>query len=195
MTLLQNIGYILIGFIALVSIFLIILTFLEKKLRIRFMEGKYARNEFYIKKIAAIDLEKPRESLKILDNLAKSFFKEAFHISRAIEDSEFENFFIQKNNKKAVEFTDEMTKYLYSREEVTKEKLKELAILLAEIIGSNRIISKDEKEDLDKKSQDLEHKKKSNIPLVGKFIKSKESSKKNPKNNKPEDKGNPFKAN
>lgn len=153
MTILQNIGYILIGFIAIISIFLIILTLLEKKLQIAVQRGRHYRNEYYIGKIAKIKTENPKSAIKELDEISKAFFREAFNIQSSIENSQMENFFIEKNNRKASQFSSQMTKFLYSKEEITKEQIQELIILLAEIIGSNKIITKAEKEELDRKSK------------------------------------------
>jgi hypothetical protein len=152
MSLLSNIGYILIGFIALVSIFLIVLVLLEKKLHLRFLKGRDWKNHLYIEKIAKIDVNKSKESMVIFDKLIKSFFREAFHIQGNPEYSELEKIFIKKNNKKATEICNQMTQYLYSKEDITPEKLQSMIILMAEIISSNKIISKEEKEEFDRKS-------------------------------------------
>ncbi len=152
MSFLQNIGYILIGFIALVSIFLVIIAVIEKKLHIRFLKGRYWRNQFYIEKISKLDINKIGESLRAFDNIIKSFFAEAFHIKGNPEYSELEKIFSNKNNKKAKEICNQMTRFLYSKEQLSKEQFQNMIILMAEIISSNKIISKEEKEELDKKS-------------------------------------------
>jgi len=169
MALISNLSYILIGFVALVSIFLVVLTVLEKKLHLKFLRGKYARNEFYIEKIAKLNISKPVESLGILNNLAKGFFREAFHIKGSPEYSQLELFFKKRNNKKATEFSRKMTIFLYSKEPITKEQLQELVRILAEIISSNKIISREEQKDLDKKSQqDQTFLRKVHIPGISK---------------------------
>ena len=152
MAFIQNLGFILMGFIAIVSVFLIILALLEKKLHIKLLRGRYARNQFYIEKIARLDMNKPIESIKLLDKIAKTFFREAFRIQGTVENSELEVFFQKKHNRKATEFSQKMTRFLYSKETVEKESLQDLVKLLAYIISSNKIITKDEKEELDKKS-------------------------------------------
>jgi hypothetical protein len=164
MALIQNVGYILIGFIALVSVFLIILSMLEKKLHLKFLSGRYARNDYYIEKISKIDINNPKESLSLLDKTAKSFFREAFHLTNSLEDSELESLFIKKNNKKVIEFSRQMTLFLYAGQAPTKEKVQELLILLAEIISSNKIISKEHQKELDEKS-----KKSQNTPIIEKI--------------------------
>ena len=153
MTLIENIGYILVGCVAIVSIFLVILALMEKKLKIQIFHGRKARNQFYIEKISGISIETPEESLKALSKLAKSFFREAFHLGGSPDYSWLQNYFSQKNNKKATQFCTEMIKYFYSGQKITKELLQAQIALLAEIISSNRIVTKEEQKELDKKSQ------------------------------------------
>lgn len=152
MSLLQNLGYILGGFVVIVSIFLIVLAVIEKKLLIKLLKGKYTQNEQYITKISKLDVNKPNPALKELDKIAKSFFREAFHIKGNPEYSELTEIFHKKNNRKAKEFCEAMTKFLYAKETISKEEIQDLARYIAEIISSNKIISKEEKEILDKKS-------------------------------------------
>lgn len=161
MSFIENIGFVLLGFVVIVAVFLIILTFLEKKLHIRFMQGKYWKNQIYIMKLSKISLDNLEPSLRILDKLAKNFFREAFHIKSSPEYSELETFFQKKNNKKGAEFSSKMTKFMYSGTKITKPDLQSLIILLAELIGANKIITKQEKVELDKKSKVKE-------PLLGK---------------------------
>ena len=64
-----------------------------------------------------------------------------------------------------------MTKYLYSKEEITKTELHDLIALMAEIVSANRIITKREKKDLDKKSLKISKKsRKTNKSGVGEEI-------------------------
>lgn len=160
MALAENLGYILIGFIALVLIFLVTLGLLEKKLHIRFLKGRYKRNEIYIEKISKINVNNTKEGLRQLDKIGKDFFREAFHLKGMPEYSFLQTYFYNKNNRKATQFSNEILRFMYSKEDPTKEKLHELIQLLAEIIASNKIITKDEKEELDKKS-------KKSAPLLG----------------------------
>ncbi len=159
MTVLENIGYILVGFIAIVSIFLVILALMEKKLKIKVFHGKKARNQFYIEEIAKINVNTPEESLKALSKQAKSFFREAFHLGGSPDYSWLQNYFAKKNNKKAFEFCTEMIKYFYSGQKINTELLQKQIALLAEIISSNRIVTKEEQKELDKQSQ-------KNIPIT-----------------------------
>lgn len=181
MSFLANLGYILLGFIGIVSVFLIILAILEKKLHIRFIRGQYARNEQYLEKISKIDVKNPVNALQSLGKISKFFFSEAFHVKGSPEFSSLEDFFKKKNNKKAREFCEKMTAYLYSHEEITKEKLQNLITLLAEIISKNKIITPQRKEELDAKSQKLDPIKRINIPIVKKQI----TYEKKQKNKKP----------
>jgi len=153
MSLIGNIGYILIGFVLIVSILLIILAFVEKKFKIRFLQGRHWRNHIYIAKLSKIDPNNLEQSLRILNNLAKSFFREAFHVQGSLEYSELETFFKKKNNKKGSEFSSKMTNFMYSGAKITKSDLQNLIISLAELIGANKIITKEEQIELDKKSQ------------------------------------------
>ena len=124
----------------------------------------------YIQKIARINIENPSESLEEIDKIAKSFFREAFHVEGNPEYSELENFFLKKNNRKAVSFSRIMTTFLYSGMGPEKTDLQELIKLLAEIVSSNKILSKEEKANLDKKSLE---KSKEKMKAENKGIKSK----------------------
>ncbi len=154
MSLAQNLAYLLIGFVALVSIFLIVLALIEKKLRLSFIRGKYWRNDFYMTKISNIKTDNLDEALKSLNQLMKSFFREAFHIKGPLDNSYLEQYFVARNNKKATKLIQEITRLLYSGEKLTKEKLQELIGLAAEIISSNKIITKEQKEEFDRKSKE-----------------------------------------
>ena len=135
MSLLQNIGYILGGFVVIVSIFLIILAVIEKKLLIKLLRGKYTPNEQYIMKISNLDINKSNLALKELDKIAKSFFGDAFHVKGNPEYSELTEIFNKKNNRKAKEFCETITKFLYSKETISKEEIQDLARLIAEIVA------------------------------------------------------------
>ena len=164
MALLENLGYMLIGFIIIVAFFLILLSFLEKKLKIRFFQGRNTENQIFISKLAKIKIDTPKTSIKEVDKIAKIFFAEAFHIQGVPDYSQLTDMFIEKNNKKAIEFCEKMTSLMYSGAQATSKDIQELVILLAEIISKNRIFTKDEKKELDKKSQERNpQKKKSKI--------------------------------
>ena len=154
MSLLQNIGYILGGFVVIVSIFLIVLAVIEKKLLIKLLRGRYTPNEQYITKISKLDINKPNLALKELDKIAKLFFRDAFHINGNPEYSELASIFYKKNNRKAKEFCESMTRLLYAKETISKKEIQDLARSIAEIVAANRILTKEEKEILDKKAQE-----------------------------------------
>jgi len=156
MSFIENIGYILLGFIGIISTFLIVLGLFEKKLHISLLKNKFARNHFYIERISKLNINTPKESLRLLSKIARNFFREAFHIKGNPEYSELKKYFENKNNRKATQFCDEIVKLIYSKQEVTKEKIQELITILAEIISSNKIITKEQKEELDKKSKKAE---------------------------------------
>jgi len=158
MSFLENIGYILGGFVLITVIFLTILTLLEKKLHIKFLNVQTSINQVYIGKLSKLNINKPQTSLKELDKLAKNFFREAFHLKSSTEYSELEKQFKKRNNKKAEEFSNAMTKLLYAGQKPSKSQVQIQIKLLAEIITSNKIISKEQKEKLDKKSLEKEKK-------------------------------------
>jgi hypothetical protein len=155
MSFIANIGYVLLGCVIIVAIFLVILWIIEKKLKIRLLFGRKTKNEVYIEKVSKTDVNKPQEAIKQLDKIGKAFFVEAFHVQNSADYSELKEFFYKKNNKKAAEFCNIMTQFLYSniKESITKKDIQKLITLLAEIISSNQILTKKEKEELDKKAR------------------------------------------
>lgn len=171
MALLENLGYILLGFIVIVAVFLIILSFLEKKLKIKIFENRNSKNQAYIAKLAKVDINDPKQAIREIDKIGKAFLREAFRISGSPEYSTLTDYFASRNNKLATEFSDKMTQLEYSGKEPTTKDTQSLVILLAEIISKNKIISKDEKLELDKKSMEKNPNKKTladKIPLLGK---------------------------
>ena len=172
MSLLGNIGYILLGFIGIILVFLIILAVLEKRLHVKFLRGKYRRNEFYIERISKVNINNPLDSVRNLERTSKSFFTEAFHIKGNPEFSELANIFARKNNKKATEFCMRMTHFLYANQKIDTKELQNLIQLLAEIISSNKILSEDTQKELDKKSKKLDpNNKKLDLDKLKKLIK------------------------
>lgn len=152
MSFLGSIGYILAGFVVIIGIFLVLLGIIEKKLHIKIIQTRFTPNQLYIVKLSKLNPKKPQESLKQLDKLAREFFREAFHINGPTDYSILEQTFSKKNNKKAKEFCYEMNRFLYSGLEITKKDLQNLITILAEIMASNRILTKEEQTELDKKS-------------------------------------------
>src|SRR3989344_2774279 len=99
MSFIANLGYILLGCVILVAIFLVMLWIIEKKLKIRLLFGRKTKNQVYIEKVSKVDIKKPQEAIKQLDKIAKAFFVEAFHIQNSADYSELKDFFNRKNNK------------------------------------------------------------------------------------------------
>ena len=149
---LENLLYVLVGFIGLVAIFLIVLSLIEKKLYKKFLSNKYGRNHHYIEKLSKINVKKPEEGMNSFDKTAKNFFREAFHIKGSPGWSQLQKYFEEKNNKKGKEIAEKMIKYNYSGAKVTSKDLQNMIRLLAEIVSSNKILTKDMKRQLDKKS-------------------------------------------
>ena len=152
MSFIGNIGLILAGFVVIITMFLILLSAIEKRLHIKIVQTRYTPNQIYLVKLSQINIKKPKEAMKVLDSLTKAFFREAFHIKGSPDYSELEEMFAKRNNKKALEFCQEMNKFLYSNLEATKKDVQMLIRLYAEIIASNRILTKDEQKELDKLS-------------------------------------------
>lgn len=141
MILIENLGKILIIFIIAIIYILIIIMVIEKKLRKRMK--KKTRNTFYMSEIEKIDKSYPKKTLESIDQIARSFFEEAFKIRKFTGYSELKKSFNQKNNLKAVEFCELMTELLYSGEK-NSNKNQRLINLLMEIVKTNKIISKEE---------------------------------------------------
>ncbi len=154
MSFIGNIGYVLVGFVIIISAFLILLAVIERKLHIKIIQTRYTPNQVYIIKVSKLNVKKPQESLKALDKLAKEFLREAFHIKGTPDYSELAQVFTKKNNKKLIEFCTEMNKFLYSRQEITKKDVQNLIMILAEIIASNRILTKENQVELNKISME-----------------------------------------
>jgi DNA-directed RNA polymerase subunit F len=154
MTFVENLGYILLGFIVIVALFFILLIILEKKLKIRILFGRKSKNEQYIEKLSKVDPKKIKESIINIDKIARAFFIEAFKVKSSLDYSELKVIFNKRHNKKVEDFCRTMTEILYSKvgETIIKKDVQNLVTLLAEIISSNQILSKEEKEELDKKS-------------------------------------------
>jgi len=150
MSFLGSIGYVLAGFVIIIGIFLVILAVIEKRLKIKIIQTRFTPNQLYIIKLSKLNVKKPQESLRLLDKLARDFFREAFHIKGPTDYSILEQIFNKKNNKKVKEFCYEMNRYLYAGLEISKKDLQNLITILAEIMASNRILTKEEQVELDK---------------------------------------------
>ena len=143
MSFLGSIGYVLAGFVIIIGIFLVILAVIEKRLKIKIIQTRFTPNQLYIIKLSKLNV-------RLLDKLARDFFREAFHIKGPTDYSILEQIFNKKNNKKVKEFCYEMNRYLYAGLEISKKDLQNLITILAEIMASNRILTKEEQVELDK---------------------------------------------
>jgi len=76
----------------------------------------------------------PQESLKSLDELAKSFLKETFKIEKNLDYSEMIKLFEEKKKKNIAFFCNQMLRALYSGEKIEKNKINLLISGLEEII-------------------------------------------------------------
>ena len=76
----------------------------------------------------------PQESLKSLDELAKSFLKETFKIEKNLDYSEMIKLFEEKKRKNIAFFCNQMLMALYSGEKIEKNKINLLISGLEDII-------------------------------------------------------------
>jgi hypothetical protein len=146
-------GYFLIGAVVVTLIFLLVLRLMEKKLKEKILGSKNSRNRFYLDKANAIDPKNENAAINRIDKVAKSFFMEAFKVKGSSEYSELVTIFTKKNNKKAKLFCEIMTRELYSKEKPDPQTIQDLINLLVQLISSNRIITKAEQIELDKRSK------------------------------------------
>jgi len=170
----KNFGIILLGVVVFASIVLIILIFVERKVKKKVLTTANILNRIYIEKLAKLDPATPEITLKNVDKLARNFFREAFRIKPGMEYSELKEEFKKRNNKKVEEFCTIIGDLLYAGKKPYKKDNQKIINLLAEIIEKNKIISKQEKEELDKQSVKIEKGKKS---LVEKILKKKSKKK------------------
>jgi len=153
MVYIPNLGTILIVIVSVVSLILIYLIITEKRLHKKVSKIKNTKNRFYIEKISKLTLANPQNTLKDIDKIARNFFREAFKIKSSIEYGELKEIFTNKHNKKMVEFCGEMSNLLYAGKKPEKKHNQKIISILVDIIEKNRILTKQEKEILDKKSQ------------------------------------------
>jgi len=136
-----NLGIILIASIVIIALILFFLLMKEKKLKKKIKEENN-RTPSYISEIEKIERANPKKILNFIDKIARDFFKEAFKIRRFIGYSELKKTFSRRNNEKAVEFCDLMSKSLYSKEP-DGEKIQKIINLLIEIVEANQPVSEE----------------------------------------------------
>jgi len=145
---LKGIMYLFLAII-LLTLAIILLYFLEKKINKRVEQIKNDRNVFYkkeIKKLIEIKLVKER-MLEHINNLAREFFREAFDIPSSMEYSEMIEKFKNMGKREAISFCNLLSEVEYSGEPIDKNKIRALLRLLEKIIEKNKIISQEEKEE------------------------------------------------
>jgi len=140
----ENWGTILVISVAIITFILIILIIVEKKLK-KEKNKEEDRNQLYLSEIGKIKESDPEKFLKLIDNIARRFFKEAFKIKNFMGYSELIEPLKKKNKTKAVKFCETITPLLYSKER-DSSKIKGLVNLLIEIINTNKIIPEQEQE-------------------------------------------------
>ena len=153
MVYIPNLGTILIVIVSVVSLVLIYLIMIEKRLHKKASKIKNTKNRFYIEKISKLTLSNPQTTLKEIDKIARNFFREAFKIKPSMEYGELKEIFTKKHNKKMIEFCEKMSGLLYAGRKPEKKQNQKLISILVDIIAKNQILTKPEKEILDKKSQ------------------------------------------
>ncbi len=178
MIIIENLGKILIISITIITSILIVLIILEKKLNKKIT--KMNRNAFYISEIKKIEKSSPKKILKSTDKIARSFFEEAFKIKKFTGYSELKKSFAKKNNVRAVEFCEVITRLLYSKER-NNDQIQRLISLLIEIVKTNKIVSREEEQIRTKKNRFKNYLRKVKIFGIGK------KKLKNKKNNREEE--------
>lgn len=142
-------GYILTGAIAIIVILLAILYYMENKINKKLTIDKNNRNLFYLDKILKINKPNSKKTLEEIDTIAKNFFKEAFKQEVFEGYTKFKESLNKEKNKKEIKFCETMTKALYSKKEPEREQIKQLIVLLINLVKSNRILTPKEKKELE----------------------------------------------
>lgn len=145
MSVIENIGNILIALIAIVATILFILIALEKDLYQKIVIRKNRRNAFYIKETKKINKKYPQIALNKIDKITKNFFNEAFKIQKSKDYSEIKDFFKKQNKIESSILCDMMIKTLYSGKEPDIRENQILINQLVKIIVNNPIMTKEEK--------------------------------------------------
>jgi hypothetical protein len=144
----KEVGIILFFFIGLVLIVIIILKFIENRLKKKLIDVRNSRDNYYLSQIEKVNELDQKKGLKEIDKLARDFFKEAFNVQHSKEYSELEKVFLKKKNKVAADFCALMTKVLYSGNEISKETFLLLVDYLNRLIATTHILSKAEQQEI-----------------------------------------------
>lgn len=143
MTVIENLGNVLIISIIVIVLTLIILVIIERKFYLKLIRSIYSRNNFYMKKIANLNKIGSKNILVSIDQIARNFFIEAFGTKNTEDYSKLENFFKQKNQVEPARFCELMNHALYSGKEINQEDRERLILILIEIVKNNLIATKD----------------------------------------------------
>jgi hypothetical protein len=146
MTIMNNLGILLIFFITIVFTLLIILIIIEKKLHKKIIKNENSRNMFYLERIGRINKKDPDKALTSIDKIAKDFFKEAFKVKRNMGYDLLGSSFKQKNNVEVARFCSLMNDSLYSGKKKNDENIKGLILILESIVKNNLLYTKEELE-------------------------------------------------
>lgn len=152
----EHIGTILLTAIGIISGVLIILIIMEKDLYKKFTRFKNNRNRFYLKEISNMQEKKPKEVLDKTNQIALSFFYEAFGIKHGTGYLKMRNYFEKKGKQEEAKFCSIMNDILYTGRAISNEDNKKLLTILIKIIKNNRIISQEEKEEIIEKQKKKE---------------------------------------
>jgi len=134
---------IIIVFLVLVAIILILL---ERKFRKLLDLRKSSRTLFYRKKVKNLRTAgDPEKALDKLNELGRSFFKEAFNIPYTREYEDLIEYFKKTRRKECVSFCRLASELNYAGEEIDKNRLKSLKKILEKITVKYRIHSEEEK--------------------------------------------------
>ncbi len=142
MTILQ-----IILIIAISAIFIILLTFIEKKLSKRLKHQEKDRNAVYLRKINLLKKsnKNPRERLSKLNKLSKSFFKAAFDLEEHLSSSELINEFNEKGKKRCADYCKKVLRLNFAQRLFKQKEVNALLDNLKEIVEKNKIFPKSKK--------------------------------------------------
>lgn len=150
----QNIGYLSIILIIVITIIVTVLMLIEKKLVKKVIQNRNQRDLYYQKEIQQINKFKPNKAINQIDKIAKNFFAESFNLNENLEYTELKNFFKKKKNLEAQKFCESIIKPLYSPEKPSQEEIQKLIELLTLITAKEHVMTKEEKEELNKKNSE-----------------------------------------
>ena len=169
---LREMIYIVIILAALVLI-VFILFIVEKRLSKKLQMKQESKDYVYMNKLKELkeSKKKPEESLDAINTLSRDFFKDVFQIPYSWEYSELITEFRKRGQKECISFCDLISDLNYSGEKIEESKIKTLSNLLEKIIEKNKILSEEEKKELEAKKQEEEKPEEVKEGLLSKMIK------------------------